>query len=377
MVAFGCGDSPIEVEIPPIPSFSLVVSSGITVERGDSATAKVTVARNHFTGSITLTVVGVPAGMNVAFFPPIVGGTEATIMVTVAEETVAGQYVLTISGNGVGVEGQNVTLSVTVPPVTFVSLFIDGDSIVKPPAILQLNAVAEYSDGTTSVLPHDQVVWTYDDYNVGWVNSVGVVIPHILGSLQVCVSYHNLQGCRQIEIVGTSRSELPEISDEGWNLVMGRDSTVSHGFRNSDGALYRQNITPPLSLWAEEGIPVENIVEAIAFWATDSDGKIQFVQVPDSVGARIKMYFDLEGTIGVCAWGGISGHISINPTNPHCVRKETLAHELGRTLGFGTFPDNTDIMSTPSVWKSHPLRVEVLKWVYHDEVKPGMILIDG
>ena len=103
------------------PDFSLSASpssQSVTQGNGTSYTATVTPS-GGFTGSVTLSASGLPAGANVSFSPnPMSSGT-STMSVTTSSTTPTGTYTLTITGtSGSLTHSTNVTLVVNavVPP---------------------------------------------------------------------------------------------------------------------------------------------------------------------------------------------------------------------------------------------------------------------
>ncbi len=118
-------------------SFTVAASPGAqTLLQDDSTTFQATVTPSSFTGSVSLSVSGLPSGATAGFDPASVsvsGSTPAssTLTVTTASSTPAGTFTLTIQGTG-GSPSQthSTTVSLTVGPT--VSFGISGD-IADPP----------------------------------------------------------------------------------------------------------------------------------------------------------------------------------------------------------------------------------------------------
>ena len=101
----------------PVPDFSLAASpAGQTIAAGQSApyTATVT-ALNGFSGSVGLSVSGLPSGVTAAFSPGNVSGSgSSTMTLTTAANAVAGVYPLTVTGtSGALTHTASVSLTIT------------------------------------------------------------------------------------------------------------------------------------------------------------------------------------------------------------------------------------------------------------------------
>jgi hypothetical protein len=85
------------------------------VQQGANATSALTITRTGgFTGPITLSLSGAPAGLTVTLDSTTVGGTGTTVRVAAAAGLATGNYNVTVQGTGSGVAAQSVTLAVTV-----------------------------------------------------------------------------------------------------------------------------------------------------------------------------------------------------------------------------------------------------------------------
>jgi hypothetical protein len=108
------------VNAAPTPDFSISASpSSQTVTAGQNTTYSATVgALNGFTGTVTLSVSGLPTGATGSFTPPsITGSGTSTLTVSTASSTSAGTSTLTISGtSGSLTHSMTVSLVVNAAP---------------------------------------------------------------------------------------------------------------------------------------------------------------------------------------------------------------------------------------------------------------------
>ena len=108
---------------PPTPDFSLSASpASQTVAPGASTSYTVTVTpTGGFTGTVTFSATGLPAGASASFNPPSVGGSgTSTMTVTTSSTTPTGTSTLTITGtSGTLVHTTTVTLVVSNPGADF------------------------------------------------------------------------------------------------------------------------------------------------------------------------------------------------------------------------------------------------------------------
>lgn len=130
----------------PTPAIRVALTpETISLTRGQSGSVGIFVSRiGAFTGAVSLTVTGAPAGVNPTFSPAsILPGEGSTLTLVTAPSTVAGAYTLTITGSGSGVASHSVVLSLTVTDP-------------KPPSI-----------GLSFILP-DDFVWTVQGDSATW-----------------------------------------------------------------------------------------------------------------------------------------------------------------------------------------------------------------
>ena len=282
--------------------------------------------------------------------------TIATVGATGLVKAVApGTATVTASYNGV-----TGTAQVVVKVPTLVSVAIVGDSVQERAGWHQYKLVGKLSDGSERNLS-DSATWSVqgplDPIVAGAeASGGGMIYIYTRGSFKVIATYKSLSGALGVVVTGTPRSRLVTMSDTVWVIIMNH-------LRTGNGVIIRQDSTVA-SVWIPTGIAQQDLNEAMAFWKNE-DPRILFYQVPDSAGASVRYRFDPSFT-WACASGGMDGDIQVNPASLSCFDKETLAHEMGRWLGFqwDWKPDWSDIMSDRGVWKSDPLRTEVLQVLY-------------
>ncbi len=101
--------------VTAIPAIALSLSpTTVSIAAGSSGLATVTIARTNFTGDVTLTLEGAPAGVTGTFSPAAANGTTSTLTVQVAGSVTPATIPLTIRGTGTGVTAAAAALSVTV-----------------------------------------------------------------------------------------------------------------------------------------------------------------------------------------------------------------------------------------------------------------------
>jgi len=139
--------------LQPVPNFTLMAPSAMTVTQGASSTASIQVdPGSGFTGNVTLAVNGLPVGVTASFAPNPTAGT-STLTLTADNSATLGTVIVVINGT-VGTQSVSTSMQVTVvsPPLTFtitapdVSLIQGGTSqsivtvTVSLPLIKPLNS---------------------------------------------------------------------------------------------------------------------------------------------------------------------------------------------------------------------------------------------
>ncbi|MEW5915406.1 MAG: hypothetical protein AB1762_03330 [Gemmatimonadota bacterium] len=101
----------------PTPAISIAVTPAtLSIQAGASGTTNLALTRTNFTGDVTLTSTGAPAGMTVAFNPATLTGATlaSTVTVTVGAAVAAGTHNVTLQAAGTGVTSSTIQLQVTV-----------------------------------------------------------------------------------------------------------------------------------------------------------------------------------------------------------------------------------------------------------------------
>lgn len=123
----------VTVTVATGPSVTLSMTpTSLSIQQGLSGQATLNAARSNYTGNITPSVTGNPAGMTVAFNPTPLTGNTSTVTVNVAASVPVGQHTLTITGasGAAGNPTTTLTVNVTAPSGTgFVWEFCNTDDV--------------------------------------------------------------------------------------------------------------------------------------------------------------------------------------------------------------------------------------------------------
>ncbi len=149
---------------PPAPDFSLSASPGsISVIQGSTATSTITVsALNGFTGTVALSVSGIPSGASASLSPPSVTNSGTSTLTVNAGTAATGSYILTITGtNGTLIHTTTVGVTITVTPPPDFSLSASpasrtvtrGGSTSYTVTIARLSGFAEAVNFSVTGLP--------------------------------------------------------------------------------------------------------------------------------------------------------------------------------------------------------------------------------
>jgi acylphosphatase len=119
----GNRSTPLALTVSPPPDYALSLNpAALTIVQGGNGNTAVTLTRTNFTGGVTLSLGGAPAGVTGAFNPAAPTGTASTLTVSVGAAVAPGVYNLTVDGTGTpGARSTPLTLTVTgqVPTVSF------------------------------------------------------------------------------------------------------------------------------------------------------------------------------------------------------------------------------------------------------------------
>lgn len=121
----------VTITSPPLsPSIGLTLgSSALSLVQGQSGTVSVDVSRGDgYSGAVTFSISGQPAGVTAAFNPVSVTGTTGSVLTLAAAATTApGTYTISVTGSGAGVSDASATVTLTVsaaPPSQSISLLV-------------------------------------------------------------------------------------------------------------------------------------------------------------------------------------------------------------------------------------------------------------
>ena len=120
VTASGNGVATVQAQVTlivtAIPAISLSLNpAAVTIAQAASGTSTVSLARTNFTGTVDLTVTGLPQGVTAQFAPAAVTGTSSVLTLTVAAAVAAQAYPLVVRGTASGLTDAltNLTLTVT------------------------------------------------------------------------------------------------------------------------------------------------------------------------------------------------------------------------------------------------------------------------
>src|SRR5256886_1678071 len=137
----GNRSTPLALTVSAAPDYALSLTpAALTIAQATNGTATVTITRTNFTGPVTLSLGGAPAGVPGAVNQAPPTGTSAALTVSVGAAVAPGAYNLTINGTGApGNRSTPLTLTVSAAPDYTLSL---------SPATL---TIAQGPTGTTTV----------------------------------------------------------------------------------------------------------------------------------------------------------------------------------------------------------------------------------
>ncbi len=121
----------VSLTVTTPPDFTLALApAAVTVARGGTGQANITLQRTGNPGSVQLAVSGMPNGVTAAITPSATMGTTATVAVSVSPTAPAGTYPLVVTGTA-GTLSRTATLSLTIPapPPSLVSIELLASSV--------------------------------------------------------------------------------------------------------------------------------------------------------------------------------------------------------------------------------------------------------
>jgi hypothetical protein len=170
--------------------FTVASSGPLSVTRGGSGSSTITINRTNFTGAVTMSATGLPAGVTVAFNPATATtGNSVTAMFTASTAAVAGSATVTINAvSGATSRSTTVALTITEPPVT---------APVTATPIISTNSpwfnelhVRVANSGTLTALTVTVVVQRTPGVNFsGMYNTVGGQVGHTNVSTAGTITY--------------------------------------------------------------------------------------------------------------------------------------------------------------------------------------------
>jgi len=160
---------------PPPPAGTLALSAGATtlsVAVGASSTVPITVSRGgSFSGPVTLTVEGAPAGVTASLAPATVeiGATASTLTVGVGPGMGTGNATLTVRARGTGVSDATAVVSLAIAPAPTVNV------TVSPLAANLAVGATQQFQATVTGSSNTGVTWSSSQPGVAAVSSSGLV----------------------------------------------------------------------------------------------------------------------------------------------------------------------------------------------------------
>jgi subtilase family serine protease len=174
------GTTTISLTVNAAPNFALAASpNAVSLTQGSSGASVITVSpQNGFTGSVNLSVSGVPSGVNAFLSSASTTGT-STLTLAASSTATAGGYTVTITGtSGSLTHTTSVTLTITAASFALPQGWWDGDVGIIGPA-----GSASYSNGTFTVNASGQWIWnTADGMNLAYqpLSGDGTIVARLL-----------------------------------------------------------------------------------------------------------------------------------------------------------------------------------------------------
>jgi uncharacterized membrane protein len=181
------------------PGFTLYDSASVTVGQGTTTSTYVNVSSQYgFTGSVNLSVSGLPSGVTASFSPnPTTGN--STLTLTASSTAATGQYPLTITGTSGGATvTTNLTLSVAVPSFTLSAYGVSAGQGSSASSYIYVNSQYGFAGGvnlSVSGLPSGVTA----SFSPNPTNSSSTLNLNIAASAPV--------GTSTVTVTGTSGSE--------------------------------------------------------------------------------------------------------------------------------------------------------------------------
>lgn len=116
----------LTLTVTQAPGFSLQSITPISIQQGSSGVRTVTITRTGgFTGAVTVTVTGLPAGITASVNPATTTGNSVDITINVQGTVAVGSYTATVHGNATGLPESTQTLDISVTTASGQSVSLD------------------------------------------------------------------------------------------------------------------------------------------------------------------------------------------------------------------------------------------------------------
>ncbi len=129
----GNRSTPLTLTVNAAPDYTLSLApTALAIAQGATGNTTVTITRTNFTGAVTLSLGGAPAGVTGSFDPAVPTGTSSTLTLSVGAAVAPGVYNLTVDGAGsAGNRSTPLTLTVNAAPDYTLSLTPAALTIVQ------------------------------------------------------------------------------------------------------------------------------------------------------------------------------------------------------------------------------------------------------
>jgi endoglucanase len=109
----------LTVNAPATQNYTLAANpASVSVARGAAVTSVVNLTRTNFTGSVTLSATGLPAGVTAAFSPASTTGNTSTLTLTASGTATLGAATVTVTGTTTTLTPRTTTIALNVTGTT-------------------------------------------------------------------------------------------------------------------------------------------------------------------------------------------------------------------------------------------------------------------
>lgn len=264
------GTSPFTLTITAAEAGSVsinTVPATLSVVQGQTALTTVNIARaGGFTGAVTLSASGLPAGTTATFTPEVAAGTQAQLGLVVGAATPAGSYPVTVRAQGAGVREATTTLTLTVTPASSGGNTVNWTFCAPERFPVWFAYQTGTSGAWTALTPTGSSTRAYA-VPASTVGAVAYAIPRAGGGADVFVSYltaAELGFQASNECVGSRRTK--SLTGTVTNVPAGALSFVSVG---GSGTL----IASPATTFTLSGV-ADGLTDLVAFRSAPSVGNV-------------------------------------------------------------------------------------------------------